>query len=146
MVRRILNEVDLQPQRTRFWRTARLEERFQDRAEKVPWCDAHAGRRARRGVWTVAVDAIPNFPVLERTPIRRARPGAIEQREFESIRHGTVNRLLFLIVPTGRRELAVLDAKDAEHSIEQWRLFRRRHRGLKGGFLVQDGDPQPHRR
>jgi hypothetical protein len=48
---------------------------------------------------------------------------------------------LFLIVHTGRMELAVLDAKDAEHYIEQLRLFRRRHRGLKGVFLVQDGDP-----
>lgn len=141
MVRRILNEVDLQPHRTRFWRTARLDERFKDRAEKVLWCYANAVRRARRGVWTVAVDEIPNFQVLERTPIRRARPGSIEQREFEYIRHGTVNLLLFLIVHTGRMELAVLDAKDAEHYIEQLRLFRRRHRGLKGVLLVQDGDP-----
>jgi hypothetical protein len=141
MVRRILNEVDLQPHRTRFWRTARLDERFKDRAEKVLWCYANAVRRARRGVWTVAVDEIPNFQVLERTPIRRARPGSIEQREFEYIRHGTVNLLLFLIVHTGRMELAVLDPKDAEHYIEQLRLFRRRHRGLTGVFLVQDGDP-----
>jgi hypothetical protein len=35
MVRRILNEVDLQPHRTRFWRTSRLDDRFKDRAEKV---------------------------------------------------------------------------------------------------------------
>ena len=38
MVRRILNEVDLQPHRTRFWRTSRLDERFKDRAEEVLWC------------------------------------------------------------------------------------------------------------
>jgi DDE superfamily endonuclease len=141
MVRRILNEVDLQPHRTRFWRTSRLDERFKERAEKVLWCYANAARLARRGVWTVAVDEVPNFQVLERRPIRRAIPGSIEQREFEYVRHGTVNLLLFLVVHTGRMELAVLGAKDAENYIEQLRLFRRRHRGLKGVFLVQDGDP-----
>jgi hypothetical protein len=140
-VRRILNEVDLQPHRTRFWRTPRLDEQFKDRAEKVLWCYANAARLARRGVWTVAVDEIPNLQVLERKPIRRAQPGSIEQREFEYIRHGTVNLLLFLVVHTGRMELAVLGAKDAGNYIEQLRLFRRRHRGLKGVFLIQDGDP-----
>ena len=58
MVRRILNAVDLQPHRTRFWRTARLDDRFKDRAEKVLWCYANAARLARRGLWTVAVDEV----------------------------------------------------------------------------------------
>src|SRR6266550_3308669 len=37
-VRRILDAVDLQPHRTRYWRTPRLDERFRERAEKVLWC------------------------------------------------------------------------------------------------------------
>src|ERR1700719_3572133 len=65
-VRQILHEVDLQPHRTRYWRTARLDEQFKQRAEKVLWCYAHAASLARRGIWTVAVDEIPNFQVLER--------------------------------------------------------------------------------
>jgi hypothetical protein len=141
LVRRILNEVDLQPHRTRFWRTSRLDDRFKDRAERVLWCYANATRPARRGIWTVAVDEVPNFQVWERKPIRRAQPGSIEQGEFEYIRHGTVNLLLFLILHTGRMELAVLSTKDAAHYVEQLRLFHRRHRGLKGVFLIQDGDP-----
>lgn len=140
-VRRILNEVHLQPHRTRYWRTTRLDERFKDRAEKVLWCYANALRLARQGIWTVAVDEVPNFQVLERRPIRRAKPDSIEHREFEYIRHGTVNLLLFLVVHTGRMELAVLESKDAAHYIEQLRLFRRRHRRLPGAFLIQDGDP-----
>jgi hypothetical protein len=140
-VRRILNEVHLQPHRTRYWRTTRLDERFKDRAEKVLWCYANAVRQARKGIWTVAVDEVPNFQVLERRPIRRAKPDSIERREFEYIRHGTVNRLLFLVVHTGRMELAVLESKDAEHYIEQLRRFRRRHRRLAGVFLIRDGDP-----
>jgi DDE superfamily endonuclease len=141
MVRRILQQVDLQPHRTRYWKTSRLDAQFKERAERVLWCYGNAARLARQGLWTVAVDEIPNFQVLERAPIRRAIPGSIEQREFEYIRHGTVNLLLFLIVHTGSMEMAVLDHKDAEHYVRQLEQFRRRHRHWKGVFLIQDGDP-----
>src|SRR4051812_7109547 len=139
--RRVLDEVDLQPHRTRYWRTGRLDERFKQRAEQVLWCYANAAGLARRGIWVVAVDEKPNLQVLEREPIRRATPGSIEQREFEYTRHGTVNLLFFLVVHSGRMEVAVEAAKDAGHYIKELRAFRRRHRGLKGVFLIQDGDP-----
>jgi hypothetical protein len=141
MARRILQGVDLQPHRTRYWRTARLDSLFKERAEKVLWCYAHAANLAHMGIWTIAVDEVPNFQVLERDPIRRAIPGSIEQQEFEYTRHGTVNLLLFLILHTGRMEAAVVAKKDAGHYIEQLRRFRRRHHGLDGVFLIQDGDP-----
>ena len=64
---------------------------------------------------------MPNLQVLERRPIRRAIPGSIEQQEFEYIRHGTVNLLLFLVVHTGRMEVAVEASKDAEHYIRALR-------------------------
>jgi hypothetical protein len=140
-VRRILDDVDLQPHRTRYWRTSRLDEQFKERAEQVLWCYGNAERLARQGIWVVAIDEKPNLQVLERDPIRRAIPGSIEQQEFEYTRHGTVNLLFFLIVHTGRMEVAVEVAKDAEHYIKELRAFRRRHRGLKGVFLIQDGDP-----
>src|SRR5262245_53796963 len=127
MVRRILQQVDLQPHRTRYWRTARLDERFKERAEKVLWCYGNAQRLACRGIWVVCADEIPNLQVLERVPIRRAIPGHVEQQEFEYTRHGTVNLLLFLVVHTGRMELAVLEANDAAHYIPALRDFRRRH-------------------
>src|SRR5262245_8589017 len=141
MVRRLLHDVDLQPHRTRYWKTARLDTQFKERAEKVLWCYGHAWRLAQLGIWTVAVDEIPNFQVLERRPLRRAIPGFIEQQEFEYIRHGTVNLLLFLIVHTGRMEVAVEATKDAEHYIRELKRFRQRHRGVKGVFLIEDGDP-----
>ena len=140
-VRQILHDVDLQPHRTRYWKTARLDAQFKERAEQVLWCYGNAERLARQGIWTVAVDEIPNLQVLERRPIRRAIPGSIEQQEFEYTRHGTVNLLLFLVVHTGRMEVAVEAKKDAEHYIRELRAFRRRHRGSKGVFLIQDGDP-----
>ncbi len=48
-VRLILDRVDLQPHRTRYWRTTRLDPRFRARAEKVLWCYGNAERLARRG-------------------------------------------------------------------------------------------------
>jgi DDE superfamily endonuclease len=140
-VRQILHDVDLQPHRTRYWKTSHLDATFKDRAEKVLWCYGNAWNLAARGLWVVCVDEIPNFQILERRPLRRAIPGSIEQQEFEYIRHGTINLLLFLIVHTGRMELAVEAKKDAEHYIRELRAFRRRHRSLKGVFLIQDGDP-----
>jgi hypothetical protein len=101
-VRLILDGVDLQPHRTRYWRTTRLDPEFKARAEKVLWCYAHAGRLARCGYWVVCADEVPNFQVLQRRPIRRSVPGSIEQREFDYTRHGTVNILAFLVVHTGR--------------------------------------------
>jgi DDE superfamily endonuclease/Homeodomain-like domain len=140
-VRRILHDVDLRPHRTRYWRTARLDVQFKERAEKVLWCYGNAWRLAQEGIWTVAVDEMPNLQVLERRPIRRAVPGSIEQQEFEYIRHGTVNLLLFLVVHTGRMEVVVEAKKDAQHYIRELKGFHRRHRGLQGVFLIQDGDP-----
>ena len=140
-VRRILDDVDLQPHRTRYWKTSRLDEQFKQRAEQVLWCYANAPRLARQGIWVVAVDEKPNHQVLERVPIRRAIPGSIEQQEFDYTRHGTVNLLFFLVVHSGRMEVAVEASKDAKHYIAELRAFRRRHRHLKGVFLIQDGDP-----
>lgn len=141
MVRHILNDIDLQPHRTRYWKTSRLDGLFKRRAERILWCYANAERLYHRGIWVVCVDEMPNLQVLERNPIRRAIPGSIEQQEFEYIRHGTVNLLMFLIVHTGRMEAMEIECKDAEHYIAALRSFRRHHRQLTGVFLIEDGDP-----
>ncbi len=139
-VRRILHEVDLQPHRTRSWKTARLDARFKQRTEKILWCYANAQRLVRQGVWTVCADEMPNLQAIERTPLRRAIPGSIEQQEFEYTRHGTVNVLMFLIVHSARMEAPCPVHKDAVHYIQALRQFRRHHH-LRGVFLIQDGDP-----
>ena len=140
-VRQILHDVDLQPHRTRYWKTSSLDAQFKERAEKVLWCYANAPYLAAEGLWVVCVDEIPNFQVLERKPRRRAIPGHIEQQEFEYTRHGTVNLLLLLVVHSGKMEAAYLPAKNAAQYVEALDDFRRRHRHLVGSFLIQDGDP-----
>ena len=140
-VRMILNQVDLQPHRTRYWRTARIDPEFKRRAEKVLWCYANADRLAKRGYGVVCVDEKPNCQVLERHPIRRSIPGSIEQQEFEYTRHGTVNILAFLIVHSGRMEASCIEVKNAKTYIKELKKFRRRHRHLHGIYLIHDGDP-----
>lgn len=140
-VREILRHVDLQPHRTRYWRTSRIDARFKRRAEKILWCYANAERLARRGLWVVCADEKPNFQVLERHPIRRSVAGSIEQREYDYTRHGTVNILVFLIVHSGRMEATCFDAKSAERYVGELDGFRRRHRHLRGVYLIHDNDP-----
>src|SRR5947208_3407989 len=139
-VRRILQEVDLQPHRTRFWKTARLDAEFLERAIRILWCYTYADHLAHHGFWVVCTDELPNFQILERQPIRRAIPGSIEQREFEYKRHGTVTVLVFLIVHSGQMEAVCLESKSALHYTEALRHFRRRHRHLRGVYLIHDGD------
>lgn len=140
-VRRILQHVDLQPHRTRYWKTAHLDEQFKQRAEQILWCYANAERLAQCGIWVVCVDEMPSLQVLERVPIRRAIPGFIERQEFEYIRHGTVTVLMFLIVHSGRMEAMCLEQKNAIQYTHALSRFRQLHRQLKGVFLIQDGDP-----
>jgi len=140
-VRRILRNVDLQPHRTRYWKTARLDARFKERAEQVLWCYGNAARLAEQGTWVVCIDEVPTFQVLERQPIRRAIPGSIEQQEFDYTRHGTVNMLVFLVVHTGLMELVFLAANDREHYVPELELFRQQHKELREVFLIQDGGP-----
>src|ERR687896_589286 len=140
-VRRILREIDLQPHRTRYWKTARLDARFKQRAEKILWCYANAGRLLRSGLWVVCVDEMPNLQAIEREPIRRAIPSSIEQQEFEYVRHGTVNVLLFLIVHSGRMEATCPAYKDADHYIQALHQFRQHHRHLRGAFLFKMAIP-----
>ena len=140
-VRMILNGVDLQPHRTRYWRTARVDAEFKRRAEKVLWCYANADRLAKRGYWVVCADEKPNCQVLERRPIRHSIPGSIEQQEFEYTRHGTVNILAFLIVHSGRMEASCIETKNARTYVDELAKFRRRHRHLRGVYLIHDGDP-----
>ncbi len=61
-VRRISHNVDLQPHRTRYWRTARFDTQFKQRAEKVLWCYANADRLARSGA--IASSAPMRYPTI----------------------------------------------------------------------------------
>jgi DDE superfamily endonuclease len=99
----ILRDADLQPHRTRYWKTPTLDEAFSTKAAKVLWCYEHAQRLAEREEVVLCIDEKPNIQVLQgEQPVRLMRPGRIERREFEYVRHGTVNLLVKLVVHSGR--------------------------------------------
>src|SRR3954469_22921130 len=52
----------------------------------------------------------------------------------------TSGTLAFLTVHTGRMEAACVQTKDAAHYVAALRLFHRRHRHLRGVYLIHDND------
>lgn len=99
----ILRDAALQPHRTRYWKTPTLDESFRQKATKVLWCYEQAARLAGRGEVVLCLDEKPNIQVLQgERPVRPMRPGLTERREFEYVRHGTVNLLAKLVVHSGR--------------------------------------------
>jgi hypothetical protein len=124
--------VDLQPLRTRYWRTSHLNPRFKARAEKVLGCYGYAERLTRQGYWVVCAEEVPNDQGLEGRPIRRAISGSIQHREFDYTRHGAGNFLVFLVVQTGLMRAVALEQIDAANHIPELERFLCRHRGLWG--------------
>jgi hypothetical protein len=99
----ILRDAELQPHRSRYWRTPTPDDTFRHKAAKVLWCYERTQSLSERGEVVLCLDELPNLQVLERSrPTRPMEPGLIERQEFEYIRHGTVNFLAKLVVHTGQ--------------------------------------------
>ena len=99
--------MDLQPHRTRYWLTSpdKLEnpEEFQQRVEEVCALYRQAPELEQQGVHVVSCDECTGIQALERKhPTRPAKPGMIELREFEYIRHGTLCLIANFFVATGQ--------------------------------------------
>lgn len=99
--------MDLQPHRTRYWLTSpdKLEnpEEFQQRVEEVCALYRQAPELDQQGVHVVSCDECTGIQALERKhPTRPAKPGMIELREFEYIRHGTLCLIANFFVATGK--------------------------------------------
>lgn len=138
----ILRDADLQPHRSRYWKTPTLNAEFLERASRILWCYEHVDRLAERDEVIIALDEKPNIQALERAaPKQLMRPGQIERQEFEYIRHDTVNFLVALIVHSGQMRGWCLERNDSEHLcltlsdlFQQYRKARRLH-------LIWDGGP-----
>ena len=112
----ILCEADLQPHRTRTWKTTIWDEEAVARTLRILWYYERIESLWRRGEVVLAVDEKPNLQVLERAaPTRPMRPGQIERQEFEYHRHGTLNLLTGLTLYTGHMGAECLDKNDGEH-------------------------------
>ena len=138
----ILREADWQPHRSRYWKTSTLNEEFRHRAARILWCYERAFDLAARDEGIIWVDEKPTIQALERCcPTRLMRPGQIERREFEYIRHGTVNRLVALVVHPGHMRGWCLERHDRAHLRQVLPQLFDQHRHARRIHLIWDGGP-----
>jgi hypothetical protein len=136
----ILRAADLQPHRSRYWRTPTIDATFLKSAAQVFWCYENVVNLAEKGEVVLCLDEKPNLQVLERRC--RTRPmnaGQIERQEFEYIRHGTVNFVVVLVVLTGKMRGFCPDRNDSEHLCAILPKVFGAHRHARRIHLIWDG-------
>jgi len=136
----ILRSASLQPHRSRYWKTPTLNAEFRERAARILWLYERVDWLLEHDEVILALDEKPNIQVLERcAPRQLMRPGAIERREFEYIRHGTVNFLTSLVVHSGKMHGWCLPANDSYHLCRVLPGLFRAHRQARRIHLLWDG-------
>jgi hypothetical protein len=99
---RILAHASLQPHRSRYWKTATIDERFITQAAKILWRYERVEWLYERDEVVLCLDEKPHMQVLvRRCPPQPMRRGQIARREFEYKREGTVTFLAALNVYDG---------------------------------------------
>jgi Integrase core domain. len=135
----ILASASLQPHRSRYWKTATIDEEFESRAAKVLWCYERVLWLHQRGEVVICVDEKPNIQALQRcAPAQPMSPGRIIRREFDYIRHGTVVLLVAFNVFDGRMWACCLDANDHQHFLWALGQIARRWARARQIHLIMD--------
>jgi len=138
-VAHILAEASLQPHRSRYWKTARLEEEFVRLAAKVLWCYEHVDWLHRRGELVICRDEKPSIPALRRwAPTQGLAPGRIARREVEYKRCGIVHLLVALNVYDGTMLGWCLEKNDHDHFLWGVRQVERRYPKARRIHLIVD--------
>jgi len=76
---------------SRYWLTPAYEEGFDEKVTDINEVYKQAPARAKQGQRTESLDEMTGVQALERKhPDLPMRPGKVERREFEYIRHGTL--------------------------------------------------------
>ena len=97
----------MQPHRSRYWLNAKTKQAdpdaFVDQVETVCTLYAYAPLLQAMGAHIVSTDEMTGIQARERiTPTKPMRPGQVERREFEYIRHGTLSLIANFDVVTGQ--------------------------------------------
>src|SRR5207249_2201731 len=99
-------EVDLKPHLIRYWLTPAEDEPDEERDEKTADVCAtyqEAPARVATGQRVIRTDEMTGVQALERAaPGLPLRPGKVERREFEYIRHGTLSFMINFDVVSGQ--------------------------------------------
>jgi len=125
----MLAEASLQPHRSRYWKTATIDETFLPLAAKVLWCYERVAWLHERGEIVLCLDEKPNIQALSRAiPRQLMSAGRIERHEFEYQRHGTVTLVVALNVYDGTMRGWCVDKNDHEHFLWCVRQVARSYR------------------
>ena len=101
-VGRLLSEADLKPHQIRYWLTRSGDDLFDVKVTAI--CEVYltAQERAKLGERALSTDEMSGIQALERKyPGLPMRPGKVQRREFEYIRHGTQTLIVNFDVVTG---------------------------------------------
>jgi len=98
-----LKESDLKPHRIRYWLTAKPDPQFDEKCADICRVYGEAQEQVKEGVRSVSIDEMTGIQALERiSPSLPMRPGFVERREYEYIRHGTQTLIAAFDVATGK--------------------------------------------
>ena len=115
-VARLLAQASLQPPRSRYGKTATMDERFITQAAKILWRYERVEWLYERDEVVLCLDEKPHMQVLvRRCPPQPLRRGQIARLEFEYKRDGTVTFLAALNVYDGSMWGCCLEAHDHRH-------------------------------
>ncbi len=135
----ILRAADLQPHRSRYWKTPTLNAEFVRRASRILWCYERVAHLQAHDEIVIGIDEKPNLQALERAqPTLPLRTGQIERQAFEYIRHGTVNFLVAVSIYDGKVQGWCLKANDSESLIPILKDICKRHRRTRRLHLIWD--------
>jgi DDE superfamily endonuclease len=138
-IARILADASLQPHRSRYWKTATIDERFTTRAAKILWRYERVEWLYDRGEVVLCLDEKPHMQVLvRRVPTQPMRRDQMACREFEYTRHGTVTLLVSLNVYDGMMWGCCLEANDHEHFLWAVRQLVRCYPRAQRLHLIMD--------
>jgi len=138
-VAHILAGASLQPHRSRYWKTARLDAEFLTLAAKVLWCYEYVDWLHTRGELVICMDEKPNLQALRRSlPTQGMASGRMERREFEYERKGIVHFLVAFNVYDGTMWGSCLAANDHDHFLWGVRQVERRYAQARRIHLILD--------
>jgi transposase len=107
-----LKESALKPHRIRYWLTPKPDPDFEPKSTGVCAAYLEAPAAAEKGVRTVSIDEMTGIQALERAaPSLPMKPGMVERREFEYVRHGTQTAIAAFDVVTGKIQGTVGDTR-----------------------------------
>ena len=93
----------MKPHLIRYWLTSEKDEQFEEKSADINHLYLQAQELTKQGERVISNDELTGVQALERKhPGLPLRPGKVERREFEYIRHGTLAFIINFDVTTGQ--------------------------------------------